>query len=110
MASLIASFNVRDPDDTPRTSAPSNRMRNTFNSCRRMSSVPMYTTHSNPISAHTVAVATPRSHHPRHRRMRPPRPPRPRPGDHATLSHPLHKQPLPQAVVDLVRPGVQQIL
>src|ERR1700730_11646936 len=59
MASLIASFKVRDPDSTPRTSAPSNRMRNTFNSCRRISSVPMYTTHSNPSSAHTVAVATP---------------------------------------------------
>src|ERR1022692_157589 len=55
----MASFRVREPDSTPRTSAPSNRMRNTFNSCRRMSSVPMYTTHSNPSSAHTVAVATP---------------------------------------------------
>src|SRR6202049_2445710 len=59
MASLIASFKVHDPDDTPRTSAPSSGIRNTCNSCRRMSSVPMYTTHSIPKRAHTVAVATP---------------------------------------------------
>ncbi len=36
--------------------------------------------------------------------------PRPGLGDHAMLPHPLDQQPLPQAVVDLVRPGVQQIL
>ena len=34
-------------------------MRSTFGACRRMSSVPMYTTHSRPSSAHTVALATP---------------------------------------------------
>ena len=41
IASLMASFNVREPEATPRTSAPSRRMRKTFSSCRRMSSVPM---------------------------------------------------------------------
>ena len=59
IASDTASFNVRAPDSTPRTSAPSRRMRCTFGSWRRMSSVPMYTTHSSPSSAHAVAAATP---------------------------------------------------
>ena len=34
-------------------------MRKTLSACRRMSSSPMYTTHSSPKRAHTVAVATP---------------------------------------------------
>ena len=34
-------------------------MRSTFGCWRRMSSEPMYTTHSSPKRAHTVAVATP---------------------------------------------------
>ena len=55
IASLIASLSVREPVSTPRTSAPSSRMRNTFGLWRAMSSVPMYTTHSRPSSAHTVA-------------------------------------------------------
>ena len=54
-AEVLASLGI----DAANTSAPSRRMRKTFNSCRRMSSVPMYTTHSKPSSAHTVAVATP---------------------------------------------------
>ena len=41
MASLIASLSVRDPESTPRTSAPSSRMRFTFGAWRAMSSVPM---------------------------------------------------------------------
>jgi len=35
MASLIASFKVREPESTPRTSAPSRRMRKTLSSWRR---------------------------------------------------------------------------
>ena len=34
-------FVLREPESTGRTSAPSSRMRKTFSSCRRMSSVPM---------------------------------------------------------------------
>ena len=41
MASLMASFRVQEPELTPRTSAPSRRMRKTFSSCLRISSVPM---------------------------------------------------------------------
>jgi hypothetical protein len=59
IASLIASFSVREPEATGRTSAPSSRMRRTLGAWRAMSSVPMYTTHSSPRSAQTVAVATP---------------------------------------------------
>ena len=71
-------------------------MRNTFNSCRRMSSVPMYTTQSNPISAHTVAVATPCC---------------PAPVSAITRCLPIRStsSALPQTVIDLVRPSVQQI-
>jgi hypothetical protein len=59
IASLMASLSVLDPDSTATTSAPSSRIRSTFNRWRRMSSEPMYTTHSSPSSAHAVAVATP---------------------------------------------------
>ena len=59
IASLMASFSVQEPELTGRTSAPSKRMRRTFGAWRAMSSVPMYTTHSSPSSAHTVALATP---------------------------------------------------
>ena len=41
MASLIASFSVREPASTGRTSAPSSRMRRTLGAWRAMSSVPM---------------------------------------------------------------------
>jgi hypothetical protein len=58
-ASFVASFSVRVPDSTVRTSAPSSFMRYTLSCCRRTSSAPMYTTHSMPNSAHAVAVATP---------------------------------------------------
>ena len=37
MASLVASFSVAVPAPTPRTSAPSSRMRNTFSCCLSMS-------------------------------------------------------------------------
>src|ERR1700737_2805453 len=59
MASDVASFNVFVPLLTSTTSAPSNFIRRTFIDCLRMSSVPMYTTHSSPNRAATVAVATP---------------------------------------------------
>jgi len=59
IASLVASFSVRVPEVTGTTVAPINRIRNTFSAWRRMSSSPMYTTHSSPKRAHTVAVATP---------------------------------------------------
>jgi len=58
-ASLVASFNVRVPDVTGTTVAPISSMRYTFSRWRRMSSSPMYTTHSRAKRAHTVAVATP---------------------------------------------------
>ena len=56
----------------------------------------MYTTHSNPNSAHTVAVATPCC---------------PAPVSATTRCLPMrsHQQRLTQAVVDLVRAGVQQV-
>ena len=41
MASLMASFSVRLPDDTGTTSAPSSFMRKTFSSWRSMSTSPM---------------------------------------------------------------------
>jgi hypothetical protein len=47
------------PLSTGNTSAPIARIRNTFSSCRRMSSVPMYTRQVMPNSAAAVAVATP---------------------------------------------------
>src|SRR5438132_4191486 len=59
MASVVASFNVLEPLLTSITSAPSSFMRRTFIDWRCMSSVPMYTVHSRPKRAHTVAVATP---------------------------------------------------
>ena len=58
-ASFIASFRVREPDITGRTSAPSAFMRITFGCWRSMSTAPMCTTHSSPNFAHSVAVATP---------------------------------------------------
>ena len=54
-ASEIASLSVRVPLVTVRTSAPSRRMRYTFSAWRWVSSSPMYTTHSRPSMAHTVA-------------------------------------------------------
>src|SRR5579871_6658192 len=39
MASVVASFNVRLPLQTGTTDAPISRIRNTFSSCRRMSTV-----------------------------------------------------------------------
>ena len=41
IASLVASFSVRLPNSTGRTSAPSRFMRSTLGRCRRMSSSPM---------------------------------------------------------------------
>ena len=59
IASLIASFSVAEPDETGTTVAPSIFIRNTLSDWRLQSSEPMYTTHSRPRRAHTVAVATP---------------------------------------------------
>ena len=59
IASLVASLSVRVPLTTGTTVAPSSFMRYTLSDWRRMSSSPMYTTHSRPKRAHTVAVATP---------------------------------------------------
>ena len=41
IASLVASFSVRVPNSTGRTSAPSSFIRSTLGACRRMSSLPM---------------------------------------------------------------------
>ena len=54
-----ASLRVPVPVSTPRTSAPMSLMRYTLRAWRSMSSTPMYTTHSRPIRAAAVAVATP---------------------------------------------------
>src|SRR5436305_298915 len=55
----MASFSVRLPDETGRTSAPSSCIRNTLRAWRFTSTSPMYTTHSRPNSAQAVAVGTP---------------------------------------------------
>ena len=59
MASDTASFKVAVPLVTGMTSAPSRRIRYTFSAWRMVSSSPMNTTHSLPIRAAAVAVATP---------------------------------------------------
>ena len=59
MASLTASFRVAVPVVTGTTLAPSSRILYTFSAWRRVSSSPMNTTHSMPIRAAAVAVATP---------------------------------------------------
>ena len=59
MASFTASFRVRLPEVTGRTSAPSSSMRKTFSSWRLVSTSPMNTVHSRPNSAAAVADATP---------------------------------------------------
>ncbi len=59
MASFVASFNVRLPDNAGTTFAPNIFIRATFGACLAMSISPMYTIHSIPIKAQTVAVATP---------------------------------------------------
>lgn len=56
---LIASFNVLVPLATATTLAPNILILNTFKLCLLTSSSPMYTMHSSPNLAHTVAVATP---------------------------------------------------
>ncbi len=61
-----------------------------------MSSSPMYTTHSSPKSAQTVAVATPCW-------------PGAGFGDDALLAHAPREQRLAERVVDLVRAGVEQV-
>ena len=59
MASLTASFSVRLPEVTVRTSAPNSSMRKTLSSWRFVSTSPMNTVHSKPKSAAAVAEATP---------------------------------------------------
>ena len=61
-----------------------------------MSSVPMYTTHSRPRRAATVAVATPCCPAPVSAMMR-------------ALAHAHGQQSLAEAVIDFVRAGVQQV-
>ena len=58
-ASLSASLSVFEPEVTGTTVAPSSFMRKTLIDWRAMSVSPMYTTHSIPMRAQTVAVATP---------------------------------------------------
>ena len=97
IASLVASFSVRVPNSTGRTSAPSSSIRSTFGCWRRMSSEPMYTTQSNPKRAQTVAVATPCW-------------PGARLGDDPLLAEPAREHRLPERVVQLVRAGVEEVL
>src|SRR5436305_806954 len=59
MASLVASLSVLLPQVAGTTVAPRIFMRATLGACRSISTSPIYTMHSIPIKAHTVAVATP---------------------------------------------------
>jgi hypothetical protein len=59
IASLTASLRVLLPEVAGTTSAPSSCMRNTLRAWRSMSTAPMYTRHSIPMSAAAVAEATP---------------------------------------------------
>ena len=59
MASFTASFRVRLPEVTVRTSAPRSSIRKTLSSWRFVSTSPMNTVHSRPNSAAAVADATP---------------------------------------------------
>ena len=97
IASLTASFRVRLPLSTECTSAPSSFMRNTLSSWRATSTAPMYTVHSRPISAAAVAR--------RHAVLA-----GAGVGDDALLAHPFGEQRLADHVVDLVRPGVVEVL
>lgn len=55
MTSLLKPARTRPSTQQALTSAPSRRMRNTLSAWRSMSFSPMYTTHSRPARAHTVA-------------------------------------------------------
>ena len=72
-------------------------MRSTFIRCRSTSVLPMYTTQGIPISAQTVAAATPCC-------------PAPRLGDDAPLAQLPGHENLPHGVVDLVRTRVVEVL
>ncbi len=97
MASFTASFKVRLPEVTGRTSAPSSSMRKTLSSWRLVSTSPMNTVHSRPNSAAAVADATPCCPAPVSAMMR-------------RLAHAPGEQRLADHVVDLVRAGVRQVL
>ncbi len=97
MASFTASFKVRLPDVTGRTSAPSNSIRKTLSSCRLVSTSPMNTVHSRPNSAAAVADATPCCPAPVSAMMR-------------VLPMRRVEKRLADDVVDLVRAGVRQVL
>ncbi len=92
----MASFNVRLPDLTGTTSAPSIRMRATFRACRRVSSSPMY-------GALEVEVRG-------GRRGRDTMLAGAGLGDDPLLAHPLGEQRLAEHVANLVRAGVVQVL
>ena len=72
-------------------------MRKTLGFCRSTSVAPMKTTHFSPNRAQTVAVATPCW-------------PGAGLGDDPGLAHAPRQQDLPEHVVDLVRPGVVQLV
>src|SRR3970282_22290 len=96
MASFSASVRVLDPEVTGTTVAPSSFMRYTLIAWRFMSSSPMYTTHSMPKRAATVAVATPCW-------------PAPVSAMLGVLAHDPGEQRLADGVVDLVRTGMVQV-
>ena len=97
MASFTASFRVRLPERTGRTSAPSSSMRKTLSSWRMVSTSPMKTVHSRPNRAAAVAEATPCW-------------PGSGLGDDPPLAHAPGEERLPDHVVQLVRAGVGQVL
>ena len=97
IASFTASFSVALPDSTGTTSAPSSFMRQTLSAWRSTSTAPMYTVQPSPNSAAAVAVATPCW-------------PAPVSAISVRLAHAPREQRLAEHVVDLVRPGVREVL
>ena len=97
IASLVASFSVRVPKSTARTSAPSRRIRSTFGACRRMSS-----------AAHVddALEAEARAHGRGGDAVLPGT----GLGDDSLLAEPARDHGLAERVVQLVRAGVEQVL
>jgi hypothetical protein len=87
----------RLPDKTGTTVAPSSCMRKTLRAWRTVSTSPMKTVHSRPSRAAAVAVATPCC-------------PAPVSAITRLLPMRLGEQGLTDDVVDLVRPGVREVL
>ncbi len=96
IASLMASFSVRLPASTPRTVAPSSRMRKTLSAWRR-----------HVLGAHVddALEAEQRAGRGRGHAVLPGA----GLGDDAPLAHALGEQRLAERVVDLVRAGVRQV-